>query len=817
MNRLAVLSLVALGGALVLRCGQVYRGTDPLALTVVGLVGLGLLVGAVELWLRLGRAARVAGEVVALERPATEAVVEGASPFVRRWLRAACAGRSAPPTPTGFVPYLVGLLVMIGMLGTFLGLVDTMAGARAVVGDSTDIDTLRAGLAAPFAGLTRAFGTSVAGVAASAALGLAAVFVRRAEAGVRGALSEYAADPLRPLTPAGRQVATLELLATLAERSAAGAAEAAGRALEGHLVAVHAALGAAADREAARTDTLLARVDTLLSAQAERGERMEAALDTAAEARAAAARAELEATVTALGTREAERTEALVATLDAAHAERNQAALDALGAVVARAEQDAGALAELTGEARDAVVQLGAAEGARIEAAASHFESSVDQMLAGLADNAERDRGEVARLAALTAEQLERGAVQTDAVVAGIQDLAVRVAERAEGLSRQVEDAVGRQAERLTEFEAQFDASRARSREAAARRLDEHTADLARRMEAALDTAAEARAATARAELAATVAALGAREAERTETLVAALDAAHAERNQAALDALSAVRTRAEHDAGTLAELAGETRDAVVRLGAAEGARIEAAANHFESSVGRMLAGLADHAERDRGEVARLAALTAEQLEHGAVQTDAVVAGIRDLAVRVAERGSAQVEAVVGHLDMLTAGVAEREAAQIERAEGLARQVEDAVRRQAERLVEFEAQFDALRARSSEAVARRLDEHAAGLAGRLEATSGVVSEAADLLRSGGAELSAVAEMFTEAVDGYRESNERWLAALGHLESTLDSNGDGSAGAIVGEYLDQTREVFGDAMRFQRELFTELRAMRRGPS
>ena len=102
-------------------------------------------------------------------------------------------------------------------------------------------------------------------------------------------------------------------------------------------------------------------------------------------------------------------------------------------------------------------------------------------------------------------------------------------------------------------------------------------------------------------------------------------------------------------------------------------------------------------------------------------------------------------------------------------------------------------------------------------AGRLEATSGVVSEAADLLRSGGAELSAVAEMFTEAVDGYRESNERWLAALGHLESTLDSNGDGSAGAIVGEYLDQTREVFGDAMRFQRELFTELRAMRRGPS
>ena len=32
---------------------------------------------------------------------------------------------------------------------------------------------------------------------------------------------------------------------------------------------------------------------------------------------------------------------------------------------------------------------------------------------------------------------------------------------------------------------------------------------------------------------------------------------------------------------------------------------------------------------------------------------------------------------------------------------------------------------------------------------------------------------------------------------------------------VGEYLDQTREVFGDALRFQRELFSELRALRSG--
>ena len=68
-------------------------------------------------------------------------------------------------------------------------------------------------------------------------------------------------------------------------------------------------------------------------------------------------------------------------------------------------------------------------------------------------------------------------------------------------------------------------------------------------------------------------------------------------------------------------------------------------------------------------------------------------------------------------------------------------------------------------------------------------------------------------MFADAVDGYRASNEHWLGALGQLQAVLDQDGDQAAGAIVGEYLDQTREVFGDALRFQRELFTELRNLR----
>ena len=76
-------------------------------------------------------------------------------------------------------PYLVGLLVMLGMLGTFLGMVVTLNGAVFALEKTTDLETIRTALAVPVKGLGLAFGTSVAGVAASAMLGLMSAFSRR--------------------------------------------------------------------------------------------------------------------------------------------------------------------------------------------------------------------------------------------------------------------------------------------------------------------------------------------------------------------------------------------------------------------------------------------------------------------------------------------------------------------------------------------------------------------------------------------------------------------------------------------------------------
>ena len=88
------------------------------------------------------------------------------------------AERSAFPG-LALTPYLIGLLVMLGMLGTFLGMVVTFKGAVFALEGSADLNAIRAALAAPIKGLGLSFGTSVAGVATSAMLGLMATLVRR--------------------------------------------------------------------------------------------------------------------------------------------------------------------------------------------------------------------------------------------------------------------------------------------------------------------------------------------------------------------------------------------------------------------------------------------------------------------------------------------------------------------------------------------------------------------------------------------------------------------------------------------------------------
>lgn len=109
-------------------------------------------------------------------------------------------------------PYLVGLLVLLGMLGTFLGMVVTLNGAVLALESTTDLQTIRASLAAPVKGLGVAFGTSVAGVAASAMLGLMSTLCRRERLQASQLLDSRIATVLRRFSLAHQRQETFKAL-----------------------------------------------------------------------------------------------------------------------------------------------------------------------------------------------------------------------------------------------------------------------------------------------------------------------------------------------------------------------------------------------------------------------------------------------------------------------------------------------------------------------------------------------------------------------------------------------------------------------------
>ena len=119
--------------------------------------------------------------------------------------------RAALPGP-GLTPYLVGLLVLLGMLGTFLGMVVTLNGAVLALESTTDLQTIRAALAAPVKGLGVAFGTSVAGVATSAMLGLISALCRRERLRVGQLLDSRIAGVLRNFSLAHQRQETFKAL-----------------------------------------------------------------------------------------------------------------------------------------------------------------------------------------------------------------------------------------------------------------------------------------------------------------------------------------------------------------------------------------------------------------------------------------------------------------------------------------------------------------------------------------------------------------------------------------------------------------------------
>jgi len=202
MNKLSFALPFAVGLGVVAWVGMGFAAGGWLPLAVTALILAVYVGGAVELSRFRAASTGLRAALTDLSQPPAsladwlERVPAGLRAAVRQRVE---ADRGTLPGPA-LTPYLVGLLVMLGMLGTFLGMVVTFKGAVFALEGSTDLQAIRGALAAPVRGLGLSFGTSVAGVAASAMLGLLSALSRRERAEVVRLLDTRIAGALQPFS-----------------------------------------------------------------------------------------------------------------------------------------------------------------------------------------------------------------------------------------------------------------------------------------------------------------------------------------------------------------------------------------------------------------------------------------------------------------------------------------------------------------------------------------------------------------------------------------------------------------------------------------
>ncbi|WP_164931920.1 DUF802 domain-containing protein [Janthinobacterium sp. 17J80-10] len=170
-----------LGALGIVWVGAGFIGSSFLALLMTAVIGAVYVFGALELRQFRQATATLATALAAIPDSLAELGdwLGSVHPSLQNAVRLRVEGERVGLPGPALTPYLVGLLVMLGMLGTFLGMVVTLKGAVFALEKTTDLQAMRSALAVPVSGLGLAFGTSVAGVAGSAMLGLMSALSRR--------------------------------------------------------------------------------------------------------------------------------------------------------------------------------------------------------------------------------------------------------------------------------------------------------------------------------------------------------------------------------------------------------------------------------------------------------------------------------------------------------------------------------------------------------------------------------------------------------------------------------------------------------------
>jgi len=130
MTRILFIIAFILGAAAIVWIGGMFIGTDTLGFGVTVLIAVVYAIGALEL-LQFRRATiSLNKSLIALVQPIDDFYqwLISLDPSLQNAVRLRTEGeRNGLPAPV-VTPYLVGLLVMLGLLGTFVGMVDKRSG-----------------------------------------------------------------------------------------------------------------------------------------------------------------------------------------------------------------------------------------------------------------------------------------------------------------------------------------------------------------------------------------------------------------------------------------------------------------------------------------------------------------------------------------------------------------------------------------------------------------------------------------------------------------------------------------------------------------
>lgn len=212
-------ALFLTGLAVVCWVGGGYVGSNWPGVVVTAVIAICYSAGGIELH-RYRQATDALARAVSDTASAQVSLgtwLERIPPALRAAVRLRVEGERVGLPAPALTPYLVGLLVLLGMLGTLLGMMITLRGTGLALQSATDLDTIRGSLAAPVNGLGFAFGTSIAGVATSALLGLLSALCRRERLNAVLALDAEIADSLRMHSQAWQREESFRLLQRQAE------------------------------------------------------------------------------------------------------------------------------------------------------------------------------------------------------------------------------------------------------------------------------------------------------------------------------------------------------------------------------------------------------------------------------------------------------------------------------------------------------------------------------------------------------------------------------------------------------------------------